>query len=162
MPWWIERTRRLRHHLSRLEVWELERFGRSGLSVASRQSVLVLATTGRRSGLTRKTPVTYLPYGDGLLIGGGAGGQKATPDWVHNLRASGRARVTIDRVARDVAVSELTGDERQRAFAALVERWPSIRRYESWGGRTLPLFVLRSGLHPDLRSGLHPHRPLRP
>ncbi len=91
MPWWIERTRRLRHHLSRLEVWELERFGRSGLSVASRQSVLVLATTGRRSGLTRKTPVTYLPYEDGYLIGGGAGGQKATPDWVLNLRASPRA-----------------------------------------------------------------------
>jgi hypothetical protein len=82
MAWWIDRTRRLRHHLSRLEVWELERFGRSGLSVVFGHSVAVLTTTGRRTGRTRKTPVTYLPYEGGYLIGGGAGGQKATPDWV--------------------------------------------------------------------------------
>ncbi len=143
MPWWIERTRRLRHHLSRLEVWELERFGRSGLSVASRQSVLVLATTGRRSGLTRKTPVTYLPYEDGYLIGGGAGGQKATPDWVHNLRSTPRAAVTVQRVARDVLVEEPTGADRERAFETLAARWPSVRRYEDWGGRPPPLFILR-------------------
>lgn len=142
MPWWIDRTRRLRHHLSRLEVWELERFGRSGLSVVSRQSVLVLATTGRRSGRTRKTPVTFLPYEDGWLIGGGAGGQKATPDWVFNLRATPRASVTIDRVVHEVVVDEPTGVERDRAFETLATRWPSIRRYEDWGARPLPLFVL--------------------
>ncbi len=143
MPWWIERTRRVRHHLSRLEVWELERFGRSGLSVVSRQSVLVLATTGRRSGLTRKTPVTYLPYEGGYLIGGGAGGQKATPDWVHNLRASRQAAITVNRVTHGVRVDEPTGADRERAFETLAARWPSIRRYEGWSGRPLPLFVLR-------------------
>ena len=105
--------------------------------------MLVLATTGRRSGRTRKTPVTYLRYGDGWLIGGGAGGQKATPDWVLNLRASPRASVTIDRVVHDVVVAEPIGADRERAFDTLVARWPSIRRYEEWGGRSLPLFVLR-------------------
>jgi hypothetical protein len=50
--------------------------------------VLVRATTGRRTGATRKTPVTYLRFEGGYLTGGGAGGQKATPDWVHNARGS--------------------------------------------------------------------------
>jgi len=143
MPWWIERTRRLRRHLGRLEVWELERFGRSGLSVVSRQSVLVLATTGRRSGQTRKTPVTYLPYEGGFLIGGGAGGQRATPDWVYNLRAGGPTRVTVNRVAHEVTIDEPTGAARDRAMATMLAAHPSISRYEQWGDRPLPLFVLR-------------------
>ncbi len=143
MPWWIDRTRGLRRHVSRLEVWELERFGRSGLSVVFGHSAAVLTTTGRRSGRTRKTPVTYLPYMDGFLIGGGAGGQKATPDWVHNLRATPRASLTIGKIEQQMAVEEPTGADRQHAFDALVSKWPAIRRYEVWGERPLPLFVLR-------------------
>src|SRR5690349_9763897 len=139
MPWWIDRTRRLRHHLSRLEVWELERFGRSGLSVVSRQSVAVLATTGRRTGVVRKTPVTVTPYEGGFLIGGGAGGQKATPDWVHNLRATTRAQLTIKRVVHDVVIEEPTGEARERAYAAMVAAYPGAGRYEKWSERPLPL-----------------------
>ena len=146
MPWWIERTRRLRHHVSRLEVWELERFGRSGLSVAFRQSVAVLTTTGRRTGHERRTPVAYLPYEDGFLIGGGAGGQKATPDWVHNLRATPRATLLIDRREFACSVEEPAGEARVKAFDALAARWPEVRRYEVWSERPLPLFVLRSNL----------------
>jgi deazaflavin-dependent oxidoreductase (nitroreductase family) len=143
MPWWIDRTRRLRHYLSRLEVWELERFGRSGLSVVSRQSVAVLATTGRRTGVTRKTPVTITRYEDGYLIGGGAGGQKATPDWVLNLRATPRASLTIRRRRLDMSVEEPTGDARARAYDFMVSNFPEAARYEQHGGRPLPLFVLR-------------------
>lgn len=143
MPWWIERTRRLRHHLSRLEVWELERFGRSGLSVISRQSVAVLVTTGRRSGAARKTPVTVTPYENGFLIGGGAGGQKATPDWVHNLRAHPHAQLIIKRVVREVVVDEPGGADRERAYAAMVAVYPEVNRFEKWGERPLPLFVAR-------------------
>jgi deazaflavin-dependent oxidoreductase (nitroreductase family) len=114
------------------------------LSVVSRQSVLVLATRGRKSGLTRKTPVTYLPYEDGFLIGGGAGGQKATPDWVLNLRANPRAQITIGRTTHDVTVDEPTGEARERAYAALATKWPEVKRYEQRGGRPLPLFILRT------------------
>ena len=106
--------------------------------------MLVLATTGRKSGLTRKTPVTYLPYDGRFLIGGGAGGQKATPDWVLNLRALPKATITVNRLAQSVTVEEPIGPDRDRAFAALAQRWPSVRRYEQWGGRPLPLFILRA------------------
>lgn len=143
MPWWIDRTRRLRRHVSRLEAWEVERFGRSGLSVVSRQSVGVLTTTGRRTGAARKTPVACMPYEGGYLIGGGAGGQKATPDWVHNLGTNPQAELTIHRRTRAVSVEELTGQARRRAFDAMVACHPGARRYEAWSGRPLPLFVLR-------------------
>lgn len=144
MPWWIDRTRRIRHYLSRLEVKELELFGRSGLSVVYRHSVLVLATTGRKSGLTRKTPVTYLAYEDGFLIGGGAGGQKATPDWVLNLRANPTAHITINRIdTRRVLADEPTGSAREAAFEVMAEHHPDVRKFERWGERPLPLFILR-------------------
>jgi deazaflavin-dependent oxidoreductase (nitroreductase family) len=143
MPWWIDRTSRLRRYVGRLEVWELERFGRSGLGLTFRQQVAVLTTTGRRSGVARRTPVAYMPYGDGYLIGGGAGGQKATPDWVHNLRATPRASLLIDKVEVPCDVTEPTGEERAHAFDAMAARWPGVRRYEKWGQRPLPLFVFR-------------------
>jgi deazaflavin-dependent oxidoreductase (nitroreductase family) len=144
MPFWVDRTRRVRHHLSRLEVWELRRFGRSGLGLATRQPVAVLTTTGRRSGLPRSTPVTVLPYEDGYLVGGGAGGQTATPDWVLNLRAHPTATLTFGpRDSWTMSVEEPTGSARDAAYASMLARYPSARRYEEWSGRPLPLFVLR-------------------
>jgi deazaflavin-dependent oxidoreductase (nitroreductase family) len=113
------------------------------LSVISRQSVAVLVTTGRRTGAVRKTPVTITPYENGFLIGGGAGGQKATPDWVHNLRANRRAQLTITRIVHDVVVDELTAEARDRAYAAMESQYPSVRRFEEWSERPIPLFVAR-------------------
>ena len=151
MPFWVERTRRLRHHLSRLEVWELERFGRSGLGFVTRQPVAVLTTTGRRSGLARKTPVTVTAYEDGFLVGGGAGGQKATPDWVWNLRATPVATLTFGpHDIRTMAVEEPDGEAREAAYAHMLSAYPSARRFEDWGERPLPLFIFRPP--PDLSS----------
>ena len=84
-----------------------------------------------------------MPYAGGFLIGGGAGGQKATPDWVLNLRANPKAQLTIKRVVRDVVVEELAGDARERAFAAMVAQHPEARRYEELSQRPLPLFIAR-------------------
>jgi deazaflavin-dependent oxidoreductase (nitroreductase family) len=144
MPFWVDRTRRLRHHLSRIEVWELERFGRSGLGLVARQPVAVLTTTGRRSGLPRKTPVAVTPFDGGFLLGGGAGGQRATPDWVLNLRATPVATLTFGpKDSRAMAVEEPVGPAREVAYAHLLSTYPSARRYEQWSGRPLPLFLLR-------------------
>jgi deazaflavin-dependent oxidoreductase (nitroreductase family) len=144
VAWWIDRTRRLRHHLSRLEVWELRRFGRSGLGLLTRQRVAVLTTTGRRSGQARSTPVSVLAYCDGYLIGGGAGGQTATPDWVLNLRATPTATLAFgDGDVRAMAVHEPEGADREEAYGHMAATFPAVRRYEEHSGRPLPLFVLR-------------------
>jgi deazaflavin-dependent oxidoreductase (nitroreductase family) len=79
--------------VNRLEAALVRRTGRSAFAFAYRTPVLVLETTGRRSGLLRSTPVAYRPAGGGTwLIVGGAAGMRRTPDWVANLRAEPRHR----------------------------------------------------------------------
>jgi deazaflavin-dependent oxidoreductase (nitroreductase family) len=109
----------------------------------TRQPVAVLTTTGRRTGATRRTPIAVTPYEDGYLVGGGAGGQKATPDWVLNLRATPTASLTIKGKQQVVSVDEPTGEARERAYDFMQSSYPEVTRYERWGERPLPLFILR-------------------
>jgi deazaflavin-dependent oxidoreductase (nitroreductase family) len=141
-----DRLRPLRRIVGPIEAAEIRRFGRSGLGVVFRTPVLVLETTGRRSGRTRSTPLAYHRDDDGtLLVVGGAGGQTVIADWVVNLRASASAAVVVDRVRREVHAVELVGDERVAAWGVLVEVWPRIVAYERRAGRGLPVFRLVVG-----------------
>lgn len=139
-----DRIRPLRRVAGRVEAAEIRRFGRSGLAVLFRTPVLVLETTGRRSGATRSTPLAYHRDGDDLLVVGGAGGQTATADWVHNLRADPAAVAVVDRERRPVRAVELAGDEREATWAALARVWPRITTYERRAGRPVPVIRLRT------------------
>ena len=109
-----------------------------------RTRVLVLETTGRKSGKRRSTPVAYKRLDDGsYLVVGGAGGQQTPVDWVANLRADARAVVVVERRREDVVAEELQGAERATAWAAAREAWPQIDNYERAAGRPVPVFRLR-------------------
>lgn len=118
-------------------------FGRSAMSLAFRTPVLVLHTTGRRSGRERSTPLAYHRDGDGsLLVVGGAGGQARTPDWVANLRAEPSAAVTVDRRRSSITAVELVGDEHAATWPRLEQVWPQIASYARRAGRPVPVFRL--------------------
>jgi F420H(2)-dependent quinone reductase len=138
-----DRLRPLRRLVGPIEAAEIRRFGRSGLSLVFRTPVLVLETTGRRSGATRSTPLAFHRDADGtLLVVGGAGGQTTTADWVRNLRAEPHAVVVVDRERRPVRAVELTGPEREATWTELVRVWPRIVAYERRAGRALPVIRL--------------------
>lgn len=120
----------------------MKRFGRSGLGVVFRADVLVLETTGRRTGKRRETPLAYVEHEGGWLVAGGAGGQ-ATVDWVANLVADSRATVTIERRQGEVVAVRLSGAEYASARDLALRTWPRIRAYERRSGRPVPLFLLR-------------------
>jgi deazaflavin-dependent oxidoreductase (nitroreductase family) len=135
--------RPLRRAAKVLEAAQVRRFGRSAVSVLFRTPVLVLETTGRRSGAVRETTVAFHRLDDGtVLIVGGAGGQTRVPDWVANLRADPRATVTLDRAPMPVRVVELAGAEREAAWRRLREVWPRIESYQQRAGRRVPVFHL--------------------
>jgi deazaflavin-dependent oxidoreductase (nitroreductase family) len=141
-----DRVRPVRRLVGRVEVMEIRRLGWSGLSVVFRTPVLVLETTGRRSGRTRSTPLAYHRDDDGsLLVAGGAGGQTTTADWVRNLRADPRAVTVVRRQRQPVRAVELTGVERDETWAELVEVWPRIATYERRAGRPIPVIRLLMG-----------------
>lgn len=108
-----------------------------------RTRVLVLDTTGRRSGATRSTTLAYHRLDDGsLVIVGGAGGQSRVPDWVLNLRANPDAAVTVDRERIPICAVELAGADRDSMWNELRGIWPRIDGYERRSGRPVPLFRL--------------------
>lgn len=126
----------------RFEVAETRWFGRSLLSVAFRQPVLVLESTGRRSGKRRSTTLAYRDLDGQLVVVGGAGGQTTTPDWVANVRANPAVVVTRRRRSTPMLARELSGAERAAMWERLLPMLPMIATYEERAGRPIPVIVL--------------------
>ena len=138
-----DHLRFLRRISAPFEAAAVHRFGRSPLSVAFRVPVLVLETTGRKSGATRRTTLAYQCDTDGsLLLVGGAGGQTRTPDWVANLRANPRVTVTIDRDRLAATAIELTGPAHALAWEEVRKQQPRVAAYERRAGHPIPIFRL--------------------
>lgn len=126
-----------------VEGWQIRRLGTSVLGLIARTDVLLLETTGRRTGKRRATPVACLTDPAGWLIAGGAGGQSKV-DWVANLRADPNVEIVVRRQRVAVTAHEPTGDEQAEARRRALARWPKIESYERRSSRTAPVFVLRA------------------
>ncbi|KUN07124.1 deazaflavin-dependent nitroreductase [Streptomyces yokosukanensis] len=105
---------------------------------------VILTSTGARSGLPRTTPLACMPQEDGrswLLVGSNFG-RTGHPAWTHNLLA--RPDVSISWRGRDLPVTArlLTGEERARAWTALVAFWPPYATYQARVAREIRLFRL--------------------
>ncbi|MEU9845429.1 nitroreductase/quinone reductase family protein [Actinomadura sp. NPDC048032] len=105
--------------------------------------LLLLTTTGARSGAPHTTPLGYLPDGVGrVLVIASAGGSPRNPAWFHNLVANPRVTVESGVFAYEADAVVLEGDERDRAFARAAEADPGWAAYEEKSGRTLPVVAL--------------------
>ncbi len=105
--------------------------------------VIVLSTTGSRSGLTRSVPLAALRDGHDFVVVGSNFGRDHHPAWSTNLLACPAARVSFR--GEDIAVcAELLDDgERRRLWPDLTAQWPLFDRYSELSGRELRVFRLR-------------------
>ncbi len=104
---------------------------------------LLLTTTGRRTGLPRDTPLLYAADGDGYVVIGSNWGQARQPAWSGNLLAHPEAVVTLHGRRIPIRARLVSGDERERDFAALLSLWPAYATYQDRaGGRELRIFRL--------------------
>jgi deazaflavin-dependent oxidoreductase (nitroreductase family) len=105
--------------------------------------VLLLITTGRKTGRERTTPLLYLEDGENLVVVASVGGAPKHPDWYWNLKANPEARVEIgDRTLR-IRAEEASGEEKRRLWARLVEMYPPYEDYQRRTKREIPILVLR-------------------
>jgi deazaflavin-dependent oxidoreductase (nitroreductase family) len=104
--------------------------------------VLLLTTTGAKSGVSRTTALTYLEAGDAYVVIGSFLGEPRHPAWVHNLRAQPRATVQVGARRLAVRAREARGGEREKLWARLVALQPDYRAYESRTDREIPVVVL--------------------
>ncbi|MGW7078301.1 nitroreductase/quinone reductase family protein [Streptomyces sp. NPDC054866] len=109
--------------------------------------LVLLTTTGARSGRPRSNPAVYARDGERLLVFASNGGGDKNPDWYHNLLANPRLTVEIGDGAGGidrfpVTAEPLHGEERDRQFAAQCERDPAFTAYQQGTDRTIPVIAL--------------------
>jgi deazaflavin-dependent oxidoreductase (nitroreductase family) len=130
------------HHLDRL-VFRLTRQRHTFASWVSGLPVVMLTTTGARTGQPRTLPVLGLPDGDRIAVIASNYGQRHHPSWYHNLRAHQAATVGVDGVAWQARAREVTGEERERLWRLGLEIYPAWSAYEKRAAnRRIPIMVL--------------------
>lgn len=103
---------------------------------------LVLTTTGRRSGLERRTPLACLPGGDGWWVVGSNFGREEHPAWTSNLLAAPDAVVSYRGADSPVRARLLDDTEKAEVWPRLVGMWPAYDDYVASSGRNLRVFRL--------------------
>lgn len=109
-----------------------------------RGPVLVLTTTGRRTGQPRTTTVLYAKDGERLVIIGSNTGSERPPAWALNLAATPAAMVQLGRKRIRMRATELGGDERERLWALMNDRYKGFESYTQRTDREFKMFVLES------------------
>lgn len=105
--------------------------------------LLLLTTTGAKSGKKFTTPLMYLPDGDRMLIFASKGGAPTNPAWYHNLVAHPNATVEVGTDTFDVAAAVVTGEERDRLYAEQSRRYPNFAEYQEKTSRRIPVVALK-------------------
>ena len=105
--------------------------------------VVLVTTTGRRSGLERTTPLLGIPVDGAIALIGSNLGQGPTPAWVHNLEADPRARIAYRDRAVDVVARPATDAEADLAFEQAAAVYPAYRSYRQRAAhRRIRVFLL--------------------
>ena len=108
--------------------------------------ILLLHTTGRRTGADRVNPLMYLPDGDRWVVFATKGGHIAHPHWLHNVEEHPDVTIEVGTETIPVAATVLReGPERDELYARQVALRPQFGEYEAKtaGHRTIPVIVLR-------------------
>lgn len=121
-------------------VYRLTR-GRRGLSPT--REVLLLTSTGRKTGEPRQNPLMYLEHDGSYWVMGSNFGRDHHPAWTANLLAHPDATVQIGSLSVPVRARLATDEERQRLWPQLLEVYPPWSAYTGWTGRSFRLFELR-------------------
>jgi deazaflavin-dependent oxidoreductase (nitroreductase family) len=104
--------------------------------------LLLLHTTGAKSGQERVTPVMYLADGDRLVIFATKAGAPTNPDWYHNLLAHPQASVEVDGRTVPVKARVAEPAERNRLWSKQKEVNPGFAEYEQKTSRQIPVVIL--------------------
>jgi len=117
--------------------------GRIGGSLAG-SPVLLLTTTGRKSGQSRTAPVVYLADGERQIVIGSNAGHSNAPAWSLNLKANPEAEVEIGRERRPVRARVAEGEERAGLWRKINEQYSGFDDYEARTDREIAVFVLEA------------------
>jgi deazaflavin-dependent oxidoreductase (nitroreductase family) len=104
--------------------------------------LLLLHTTGAKTGRERVNPMMYQAVGDSYAVFASKGGAQTNPDWYHNLLANPRVRAEIGTDTVEFTARVADGDSRERIWSAQKSAYPNFADYEQKTTRQIPVVIL--------------------
>jgi deazaflavin-dependent oxidoreductase (nitroreductase family) len=133
---------RVLHRIDR-PVYRLTGGRHTFASLLSGIPVVMLTTTGARSGRPRTVPVLGLPTPEGLAVIASNFGQHRQPGWYHNLRANPEGAVAVDGQSRRFRAVEVEGERRRLIWDEGLRVYPGWSQYERRAAnRRIAVFIL--------------------
>ena len=105
-------------------------------------TVLILTTTGRRSGEERSTPLIYGQHGDDFVVVASKGGAEEDPAWYLNLTADPGVTVQVRGDRFTAHARTASAREKPELWKMMTERWPAYDEYQHKTTRDIPVVVL--------------------
>ncbi len=119
----------------------IEEFRANGGMFAN-ANMLLLTTTGAKSGQRRTNPLGYLADGDRLFVFATKRGAPTNPDWYHNLLAHPDVTVEVGTETFAATATVLQGEERDRIYARQAALVPMFADYQTRTDRIIPVVAL--------------------
>lgn len=116
--------------------------GRFVGSVGLGRKILLLTTTGRKTGLQRTTPLVYMPLDNGAIVYPSNGGKEVPPAWWLNLQASPAATIQIGKTVREVRARPISRAEHATLWPQAQSYNPHWSQYAQSVTREIPLVLL--------------------
>jgi deazaflavin-dependent oxidoreductase (nitroreductase family) len=105
-------------------------------------TILLLTTTGRKSGEPRTMPLIHRTDGDRWIIVASKGGYDDDPLWFKNMQADPNALIQVMDEEIPVRMSVAEGEERERLWKLMAEVWPDYDSYQASTDREIPVVIL--------------------
>lgn len=105
-------------------------------------TVLILTTTGRRTGRSRSTPLIYRKHGDDYVVVASKGGADEHPAWYRNLQDHPEVEVQVKAYRFPARARTATAEEKPVLWKIMTETWPAYDDYQQKTDREIPVVVL--------------------
>lgn len=120
----------------------IEEFRARGGKVKGWGPLMLLTTTGAKTGQPRIAPLMLVNDGDRIIAVASKGGSPKHPEWYFNLLAHPEVTVEVDSEKFDTTARILSGKEREQAFRRAVEVFPPYAGYQEKTTREIPVIAL--------------------
>ncbi|MDQ6850425.1 MAG: nitroreductase family deazaflavin-dependent oxidoreductase [Actinomycetota bacterium] len=105
-------------------------------------TILLLFTTGRKSGKKRTNALIYRDYGDAYLVVASKGGAPEPPEWYLNLDDDPNVEVQIKGERFNAHARTATAEEKPAVWKQMTEVWPDYDKYQTKADREIPVVIL--------------------
>lgn len=128
-----------KEHVERYQATD----GQEGYVWRNGATILILTTTGRRTGKLHSTPLIFRQHGDDYLVVASKGGSDEPPAWYLNLQADPHVHVQVKGDKFEATARTAGPDEKPELWRAMTEVWPEYDDYQARTDREIPVVVLQ-------------------